>query len=283
MLFESSTSIFERARYLQSIGEKYKLIRVNNTYTLVSERFGVKKSKNNYLAPSELNFIRKVKRYVQNKADLSAFFVRVDERDIKYVSISEKLNSGEIKDVIQIDADEAYWIMALNKGVISQEIYEEGKKDGGKLTKYGRLVALGSLAKKEYTYEFNKKSLFIKSVERSYATENVWFTICNELAQLMQEASKIAGDDFIHYWVDGIYLKNNPTKVKQINELFYKNGFKTKLTKHRVEVTPDQILVYDKNDPKPKPFFRPKHKKRRKINPELVVDPTARVKQIMEM
>jgi len=282
MLFESSSSIFERAKYLQSIGENYQLKRVNSTYTLVSDKFGVKKSKNNYLDPSELNFIRKVKSYVKNKADLSAFFVRVDERDIRYVMINENLVSGQINDVIQIDLDEAYWLMAKNKGVISEEIYEEGRKDGGKLTKYGRLVALGSLAKKEYFYSYNKKSLKIESVERSYDTENIWYSICQELAMLMQDAVKIAGNDFIHYWVDGIYLKNNKAIVKKVNDFFISKGFKTKISSHRVEVTPAQILVYDITGD-PKPFFRPKHKKRRKINPELMVNPEQRVKEIMKM
>lgn len=279
-LFEESSSIFNRAKYLQSIGQSFTLKRVNNTYTLQSDLYGVKKSKNNYLKPAELTFIRKVQKYVQENAILSDFMDLINENDIRYISVNKTFNKPIYNSCIEIDLDEAYWLMAKNKGVISEDIYEFGKKEAGNLTKYGRLVALGSLAKKTYYYTFVNGMLRKKSVARKW-TENIWFTICAELAEIMTEAEKIAGNTFSHYWVDGIYLLDpSDDIVFKIKQFFDSKGFNTKTKQCSIEITDDNIFVHYSSEPKPKPFFRPKHKKRN-ISPELLLDFNDRIKKLI--
>ena len=184
--------------------------------------------------------------------------------DINYVATKKRPEHTEIEDVIEIDIDQAYWQTAYLLGVVPENLYKEGSKEVGKISKIGRLICLGSLAKKEVVYHFKGKRLLKQETIRSVLTENIWYSICKRVADLMVEAKKIAGNDFMLYWVDGIYIKNDPEKVKLIVEMFKKNNYDIK-TKDNLTVryTEDKILVSAPDEKKPRPFFMQKKDKKR--------------------
>lgn len=285
-LFESSTSIFARARMLESKGEPYTLKRVNQTFTLVNDFFGIKKSRNNYLSGKELGFINKTKSYIKRSFDPSKFMDPIDPYDINYIGVNKdfcKNNIGFIENIVEVDINEAYWRLAYITDLISESIYESGKK-GGEVSKYARLVALGSLAKKEYIYKYQGKALRYKGVTVD-PLENIWLTICKMLDDEMQVATKIAGKDFLHYWVDGIYLINPSKKVvENIKNHFLNRNYKVKTNNHSATITDQQIIIHkDKkmDDENRKPFFIPKKERKKSRRP--VLNATEEIKKIDQL
>lgn len=241
---ENSTTIHDKALYLHEIGEPFVLKKINSTFTLECEYFGNSSSRaSQKLTGKELAFIKKVKKYIRdNDIDLKFLEKNYFPNDIQYVKIKKHPKDYYFKDCIEIDIDQAYWITAYQLGVISKEIYEQGSKEKGNISKLARLVSLGSLAKKTSIYYFDGKRLR-KETERSDETENIWYSICKRLSDAMVEASKIAKEDFYLYWVDGIYVKNNPDTVNNVISVFEKYGYNVK-TKNSLEIRYDEERVY---------------------------------------
>lgn len=91
-----------------------------------------------------------------------------------------------------------------------------------------RLAALGSLARKTERWVYDGRMMRKLPTEANYATQNIWFAICKRVSDVMGQAAKIAGDDFIFYWVDGIYIKKNAKKKKAIQDYFASVGYTSK-------------------------------------------------------
>jgi len=255
---ESSKVIHEKALYLSQIGEEFTLTRINSNYKLESDYFSNSHSqKNTKIPPVELGFIRRVKNYVKSNRVAEKFATTYYyPDDVMYVSVDKKQPGTMIDDIVEIDIDEAYWRTAFLLGVISEKIYIEGSKQTGKISKLGRLIALGSLAKKQDVYKFKGNRLLKHEVKRSRLTENIWYSICKRVGDLMYEAKTIAGSDFLLYWVDGIYVKNNPETIQKIKDLFCQFQYDVKLKFNlSVEYVDGRAIVTDKKQNKSRPFF----------------------------
>jgi len=260
---EPSSIIHEKALYLSQIGESFTLTKINSTFTLESNYFGNSQSTgNSKIPPIELGFIRRVKNHIQ-KNNISENFLNkfYYPNDIKYVNV-KVLDPGTIvDDVVEIDINEAYWRTAFLLGVIDEKLYKEGSKENGKISKLGRLISLGSLAKKKDVYKYVGFRLIKHETTRSKLTENIWYSICKRVGDLMYEAQKISGSDFLLYWVDGIYVKNKPGTIKKIKALFdqYEYDVKTK-GDLQVEYVNGRAIVTDKTNDKSRPFYLSKKK-----------------------
>ena len=263
---QSSKTIIEKALYLQKLEEEFTLIKINNSFKLKSNYFGnLSSSSGRKIPPAELGFIKRVRNHVLKNGIYENFIQNLYyPKDIQYVNVEKREAGIEVDNLIEIDIDEAYFKTAKILDVIDEKIYEEGKKESGKISKIGRLIALGSLAKKQEKYFFKGKQLR-RETERSVLTENVWYSICKRVSDVMYEARKIAGNEFILYWVDGIYVVNNPNTVSQIIDLFNKSGYEIK-TKDNLSVkyTEDQIFITDKTMKTTRPFFIPKQNRSKK-------------------
>lgn len=257
---QSSDIIIQKALYLKSLGEEFTLTKINNSFKLESEYYGrLSSSSNRKIPPIELGFIRRVRNHVINNQIYEQFISKLYyPKDINYVAIKKRESGYEVDDVVEIDIDEAYYKTAFNLGVIDTKLYLEGSKENGKISKKGRLIALGSLARKEEHYHFVGDRLR-RETTRSVLTENVWYSICKRVSDLMHQAKVIAGDDFIIYWVDGIYIKNNPAKIEKIIKLFNESKYDAKIRSNlSVKFTDDKVLIKDKSSNKERPFFIPK-------------------------
>lgn len=257
---QSSKTIIQKALYLQKLEEEFTLIKINNSFKLESSYFGsLSSSGNRNIPPAELGFIKRVRNHIMKEAIYENFIEKLYyPKDIQYVAVNYREVGTEIHNLIEIDIDEAYFKTAKILNVIDDKIYQEGRKESGKISKLGRLIALGTLARKEDRYHFKGRQLRKETV-RSTLTENIWYSICKRVSDVMYEAKKIAGDEFILYWVDGIYVVNDPEKVKLIIELFKSFGYDVKIKSNlSVKYTSDQILVTDNNEKVTRPFFIPK-------------------------
>ena len=263
---ESSKTIHEKSLYLNDLGEEFTLIKVNNTFKLKSEYFGdISSSRNKKIPPVELGFIKRVKNHVMKNEVYENFIEKLYyPNQIDYVSIKRRKCDTIIEDVIEIDIDEAYWRTAFLLNVIPEKLYIEGSKESKKISKIGRLICLGSLAKKEDRYTFKGSRLIKRETVRSVLTENIWYSICKRVSDLMLEAKKIAGNDFVLYWVDGIYIKNSPEIKEKIVAMFKVFDYDIKIKENlSIKYTDDQILITDKIKNTTRPFFIPKINKRK--------------------
>ena len=125
-----------------------------------------------------------------------------------------------------MDINQAYWETAYLLGIVSEKIYRTGSK--GNISKQARLTALGSLAKKTYIHEFKGKTLIKTNVNKEPLLENLWFTICKRVSDVMHEVIEVIGKDFIFYWVDGIYMENSTENVSKAMTTFLNKGYTSK-------------------------------------------------------
>lgn len=208
---------------------EYTIKVVNGNYELISKMFKQKTFKKNEYTPDELRFIKSVRSYV-NKEEIYALPHFQDNQifadDVHYVKVARVPRFEKFENVCEVDIDQAYWETAYQLGVVSEEIYAKGSK--GNISKKARLTALGSLARKAYNYKFIGDDLIETTVDKEPLLENLWFTICKRVSDVMHKVIEELGDDFIFYWVDGIYFKNKPENVAKAMQVFIENGYNSK-------------------------------------------------------
>lgn len=210
----------DKCNFLYKIGKPFTLIKSGSSYELISNFYNEKAFRSGF-SPKDLSFIKSVKTHV-NKNNISLDFIDEDYKNsgIDYIKVS-KFKSGDVLENLHcIDIDSAYWKTALNLGIISESIYKRGL-DAGKVV---RLAGLGSLAKKKDVWVYDGKDFNkLKTVRCEY--ENLWFAICKKVSDVMSEVVKEIGDDFVFYWVDGIYVKRNEGVMSKIIERFQEKGY----------------------------------------------------------
>ena len=223
--------LMKKAKYLADRNKEYVVKVINGNYELISELFHHKTVKTSDYTAKELNFIKSVKQYIcKNEVYLRPEFEKqYFSEDVHYIKVSRVPLGQTFEDVFEIDIDEAYWKTAHLLGIISDSLYKKGAK--GNISKQCRLTALGSLAKKVYYYEFKGKKLVRVKTDKDPLLENLWFTICKRVSDVMHEAIESLGYDFIFYWVDGIYVKGNVANITKCIEVFNDWGYNSKYKK----------------------------------------------------
>jgi hypothetical protein len=100
------------------------------------------------------------------------------------------------------------------------------------MPKTERLPAIGMIAKKSVwiTYTAGKAENW-ELKEGFYA--NIFFYVIQQITDLMAWAAEIAGDSFLFYWVDGLFVKNSipKKKLEEITRIFSEQGYYFKYEK----------------------------------------------------
>lgn len=126
------------------------------------------------------------------------------------------------KTVLNLDITSAYpYCLFINK-LITLDTFNYLMQ----LPKSERLPAIGMIAKKSVWIDYKNgkaESWDLKAGE--YA--NIFFFVIQQITDLMAWAAEIAGNDFLFYWVDGIFLKPTISKKKlqQITGIFAEQGY----------------------------------------------------------
>lgn len=231
-----------KAEYLHKLKLPFTIVSSGSSVELFSDEWNCR-SMSRYFRAEDMNFIKKVKKYsIDNYVSLKYRERAYRLEKIEYFSIKKSIKEGDVfENVCCLDINGAYWQTALMMGIISKEIYEEGiKKD--KLT---RLASLGSLAKKKEVYEFDGNIYRHVETIRSYETENLWFAICYRVSEIMQLLMESLGEDFIFFWVDGIYFKKTDENVKKVKEFLEQCAYECKPEDvSKVEFLNRTFLVY---------------------------------------
>jgi hypothetical protein len=269
---KSREKIIKKCAYLEGRKEPFTLTVVNGNYTLDSILFKERMFRKGIYTPDELNFFKRVRRHVlDNEVHLMPQFEeQILRSEVRYVDVDVRPSGTVLNDVLEIDLDEAYWKTANLFGVISDDIYKLGAK--GTICKQARMTALGTLAKKTGVIKYDGEG-FVKETESDPLLENLWFTICKRIGDLMFRASNIAGKEFVFYWVDGIYIINTTENKRKISKMFKDAGYAVKYKKVDKVVFGDKgFTCYDDkllegtNEQKKRYFNFPPSKSKRSIS-----------------
>jgi hypothetical protein len=224
--------LLEKQKVLIDMDEEYTIKVVNGNYELISNMFTHKTFKKSEYTMDELKFIKSVRSYIKrNEIYLLPHFQdnQVFPQDVHYVKVARVPMFKKFDNVCEVDIDQAYWETAYQLGIISDDIYVKGSK--GNISKKARLTALGSLAKKTYNYKFKGDKLLDTIIDKEPLLENLWFTICKRVSDVMHQVIEELNGDFIFYWVDGIYFQNTKENVAAAMNVFIENGYQSKFKK----------------------------------------------------
>lgn len=201
----------------------------SHTRVRIDSPHGSYTSNNSLFPAGELNFIKQVKGHILK----SGGHLKVKQdckqdhlvKEPVYYHYGKSLKDSEyIPDIYCIDIKSAYWQTAYGLGLITDAMY----KKGNEVSKKTRLAAIGSLAKKTTTYSFDGKEQ--KLISKNYEeTEFLWNIICNIVGDVLMDASSAAGEDFLFFWVDGIFIKEGA--IDAVTNVFIKSGYEFSVKK----------------------------------------------------
>jgi hypothetical protein len=210
---------------------------------LARQDFTVKQS--TYTTIIEAN--GKKQKFIQQKRDNSSFigFNKI-KKDIDQFNFIEQIQDEPIlrnpsiyyanrpyiepvsyPTVINIDLTNAYPTTLKQTGGISTKTFNYLNHQ----KKTDKLASLGMLAARHDKFIYEKGIL--KNVESSEPSKYAaaFFYCVKWVDFMMLEAEKIAGIDFLYFWVDGIYLNpmTPPPVIDEILNLFFEFGYKAKI------------------------------------------------------
>jgi len=112
--------------------------------------------------------------------------------------------------VLELDINKAYYRVLYNLGYIEEDFYNECIN----LPKKIRLALVGSLATQKSIFNYVNGEI-VEPEDGIYITKNevlrnVFFQLVSEVDEALTVFQKLAAENFIFYWVDGIYLKEYP-------------------------------------------------------------------------
>jgi hypothetical protein len=171
-----------------------------------------------------MHFVNKVLCHVERKIKNNKLIIKdYHSTKIDYFDVGLK-KYGTYKNCVELDIDSAYWETAYKLNVISRDIYREGLK----LPKKVRLMALGILAKKTTVYKFDGKEMKRMPVIENKKTKYFWNQICKHVADVMITISAgINEGSYLFYWVDAVFIKKE--SLKETQEIITGCGYKYKL------------------------------------------------------
>jgi hypothetical protein len=216
----------QKCEYLYKQGMSFTLVKSGGSYELVSSLWNEKASARGFKA-DDLQFINRVRSYIEkNNVALDFLDTYYKGEDIQYIKVKDYAVGEIIEDLIYVDINGAYWQTAHQLGIINDALYVKGLE----VNKVVRLAALGSLAKTKDIWKYDGKD-FKKTETIRSPNENLWFAICKRVSDVMIEVVNAIGDDFVFYWVDGIYIKNTPDVLSRVTSKFIEMGYTSKFEK----------------------------------------------------
>lgn len=114
---------------------------------------------------------------------------------------------------INIDLRSAYATVLYNDGYISEDTFRYIQS----IPKMDRLAAIGMLASKKYCFEYRDGDL-VDYYKIQSELESFFFYCAQRVGDVMRDLKKIAGEDYLFTWVDGIYLRTNDEYLYEISD-----------------------------------------------------------------
>ena len=131
----------------------------------------------------------------------------------KNFGYNDSLGNMNESEVLNIDISSAYPHAIYNAGLITKETFDYLNS----LKKSEKLPCLGMLASSylKFNYENGKVKNIVNHRE---PTAQIFFSLIQEVNDVMEECKWILGEKYIFHWVDGVFFKRD-TSVKKINQV----------------------------------------------------------------
>ena len=147
----------------------------------------------------------------------------VHEKNNLYFSMG-RYESKKYDSAVCVDLNSAYLQAMYNLCLITKETKDWIENN---LTKRERLVAVGMLAKRKEVLHFSGTKIVQDYLEES-ELRFIFNAVIQEVNRVMMHVQNHFIDDFIAYWVDGIYLKNEWMAI-DVKMMFEEAGFPCKI------------------------------------------------------
>lgn len=209
---KAKTYSYNLRNYSEVLNLLNKLNEEKKTYQLRYTGYTMKITIGNciYLFADAINtndFFSACNKVKKDVKDTGEFFEENIQLSIDYFkhSLQEFRGNLDLNCVYNIDIKKAYATTLLNKRLISNETFLMLDK----LAKQDRLKVVGALATQTIITEIvNGEVIENPVIKCDTNLRNCFFAICKEVGEIMNNCATIAGDDFLFFWVDGIYLSN---------------------------------------------------------------------------
>lgn len=182
---------------------------------------------------------------------------KIEKRKINYFDLGKfylKNNDFELENVFCIDIKAAYPTGFKNRGFISEQTYQEMISANKEI----RLKSCGSIATEKVIFEF-KNGISEKASLHRAEKENYFFSVVNDIGNLMSKIKLALGNDFLFFWVDGIFFKND-FNICLVTDFLTLHGFEYKIEliqKMRVTKNENHLIIQVLKDGKEKIFNLP--------------------------
>lgn len=166
---------------------------------------------------------KKIEKAVLNSKKEIPF---VGHNQINYFSFFNQSKSIFEKEIYCLDINSAYPTALKILNWIDEKTFQELMK----LPKKSRLVSVGMLGSTKRIFTFNGKEL-TSYREEEKKTKGVFMDVCRYVGEVLTESKMLLKNNFLFFWVDGIYfLKNEETEknIQNIISLWEKKGFSGK-------------------------------------------------------
>lgn len=180
--------------------------------------------------------------------------IRDPDYNVKYYDFSRLKKGDYIKNAYCVDINSAYLTALKNEKIIKSDTFEYinnlTKKDAK--SKMSRLKSVGLFAKNPIDLIYRDGVIDGIHHEKSNFAW-IFFLACKKTQDAMFECILSANENYLFYWVDGIFVRDNPELiVKKLDSL----GFESKIEKvENIRIYPKNI-IYNK-DGKEKILFLP--------------------------
>lgn len=185
------------------------------------------------------------------KSDIKNSNIIIDDipkENINYYSITNRLGlNTKIENIFCIDIKSAYPSALLNEKIITQNTFDDLQK----LEKLERLKTIGMLASKKtilYYVDGLLNDYDLKTSEYS----NFFFFTQYVIGEIMTEIERELNNDFLFFWIDGIYFKNE-NNINKVTSILERLNYKYSIEKL-------EYIILKKNE-KINVFLKPENKK----------------------
>lgn len=171
---------------------------------------------------SFFNIAQKLKKYYKDNPELIAKASGLLGSRPEYYHNARNL-PNKAYNVICYDINSAYLNALLNFEMINRELYRKI----GNQPKHIRLKVLGMLARTKVMLKYEAGELTGADLFEA-DTKPIFLFAVKTIDRLMEDIAQMAGDSFLFYWVDGIYLNSDrlsPETAREIELYILEQGY----------------------------------------------------------
>lgn len=212
-IIKCSGSAYQMIKELKEAGKDFEVRKTTRSTLLIFDDFKYMFA-DSHFKNHHLNLFQQMKNEVQKNINEKKLMPPEKSKSLYFkVKNFEPIGLGEFykfENCLEFDINKAYYRALFVLGYIGEKFY----KTCIELPKHVRLALVGTLATQKTIFYYENGELKNFVTKKNDILRRVFFQLVSFVDKILNMFSELAGDNFIFYWVDGIYLKNYP-RAKQ--------------------------------------------------------------------